>query len=236
MADKYWEFKQDGVTYNFYDLPKGFVLTGSIRFSGKDLTELPDLSEVIIEGYFDCSDNKLTSLKGAPKKVGGNFLCFGNNLTSLEGAPQEVGGSFLCSDNRLESLEGAPQKVGGYFDCTNNRLTTLKGAPQKVGNDFMCSYNQLTSLFKLPQIKKGIIICDDALGQEYGFSDSLNSGIKPEDLLESSRYQNEAKIDDLRQLSQLKEKTMQENAPKIAKTQAAFEAWLKNNGKDAPTK
>ena len=82
------------------------------------------------------------------------------------------------------------------------------------------------------------IYCDDALGQEYGFSDSLDSGIKSEDLLKSPRYQNEVKIDDLRQLSQLREKTMQENTSKIAKTKAAFEAWLKQNGggKNLPEK
>lgn len=81
------------------------------------------------------------------------------------------------------------------------------------------------------------IYCDDALGQEYGFSD-FSEGIKSEDLLKSPRYQNEVKIDDLRKLSQLKEKSIKENASKIAKTKAVFEAWLKQNGggKNLPEK
>ena len=70
----------------------------------------------------------LTSLKGAPQKVGGDFKCDFNKLSSLEEAPQEVGWSFDCSDNYLTSLEGAPQKVGRNFDCSNNPdLHSLEG-------------------------------------------------------------------------------------------------------------
>ena len=59
-----------------------------------------------------------------------------NELTSLKGAPQKVGGDFICDDNKLTSLEGAPQKVDGNFTCSNNQLTSLKGAPKEVGGDF----------------------------------------------------------------------------------------------------
>lgn len=54
------------------------------------------------------------------KEVTGNFYCFENQLTSLKGAPQKVGGDFWCQDNKLVSLKGAPQKVGGNFVCYNN--------------------------------------------------------------------------------------------------------------------
>ena len=41
---------------------------------------------------FDCGGcHSLTSLKGAPKKVGGDFSCFNcKSLTSLKGAPKKV--------------------------------------------------------------------------------------------------------------------------------------------------
>ena len=40
-------------------------------------------------------------------------------LTSLEGAPEKVGGDFFCRDcNSLTSLEGAPKKIGGKL-CSN---------------------------------------------------------------------------------------------------------------------
>jgi hypothetical protein len=104
-----------------------------------------------VKGYFDCRENQLTSLEGAPQEVGDDFYCSDNQLTSLEGAPQKVGEEFDCSDNQLTSLEGAPQIVRGYFDCSSNGLTSLKGGPQSVGKDFNCSGNQLTSLKGGPQ-------------------------------------------------------------------------------------
>jgi len=74
-------------------------------------------------------------------KVGGGFDCSNNKLTTLEGAPQEVRGGFYCNNNNLTSLECAPQKVGGNFNCSSNNLTSLECAPQKVGGDFYCRHN-----------------------------------------------------------------------------------------------
>jgi hypothetical protein len=39
----------------------------------------------VVGENFDCRNNKLTSLEGAPEVVGGSFDCRNNNLTSLEG-------------------------------------------------------------------------------------------------------------------------------------------------------
>jgi hypothetical protein len=70
--------------------------------------------------------------------VGGDFECNNNQLTTLAGAPQTVDGSFDCANNRLTTLAGAPQTVGGGFNCAGNQLTTLAGAPQTVDGDFSC--------------------------------------------------------------------------------------------------
>ncbi len=86
--------------------------------------------EAYWEGDFDCSYNKLTSIEGSPKEVGGGFYCDHNSLTSLEGCPKEVGGDFYCNDNSLTSLEGSPKEVGGHFDCHDNKLTPLEGCPK----------------------------------------------------------------------------------------------------------
>ena len=110
-------------------------------------------------GDIDCSYNKLTTLRGAPQKIGGSFRCFGDELTSLKGASQEIGGGFDCSFNNLTTLEGSPQKVGKSFNCGNNNLTTLKGSPQKVGRNFVCSFNNLTSLKEAPQEISGGFNC-----------------------------------------------------------------------------
>ena len=71
-----------------------------------------------VDGYFDCDGcPSLTSLEGAPQKVGGNFYCSNcTSLKSLEGAPQEVVGDFYCRNcPSLKSLEDAPKKIGGRF-------------------------------------------------------------------------------------------------------------------------
>ncbi|MBO4625800.1 MAG: PcfJ domain-containing protein [Alphaproteobacteria bacterium] len=151
----------DGEDYDLFDLPKKLVVDGDLNLSNLGLSELPDLSEWEIRDDFYCSDNQLTSLAGAPQKVGGDFECSGNQLTSLNGAPEKVGGYFDCSRNQLTSLNGAPEKVGGDFDCSYNQLTSLNGAPKEVAGSFECLHNQLTSLNGAPEKVGGNFYCSN---------------------------------------------------------------------------
>lgn len=98
------------------------------------------------------ASSKLTSLPFKFGKVSGDFNCFDNNLASLEGAPREVGGDFNCSYNELASLEGAPLRVGGSFYCYDNNLHSLEGAPREVGGDFGCAFN--LTRFTIEDVKK----------------------------------------------------------------------------------
>ena len=251
---KYLPFEQDGKTYNLYDMPKGFVIKADLDLSDIGLTELPDLSEVVVKGDFYCSDNQLTSLEGSPQKVDGDFICSCNKLTSLEGAPQRVGGGFYCSINQLTSLEGAPKEVGGKFDCSynqltslegapqtvggdfncyENRLTTLEGAPQSVGGYFRCYNNQLTSLVGLPQMKECMkIYCDYSLGNKYG----LDWAFSYEQLCASPLYRSEDAMNRVRnKLPQENIETkpastkQQEKAETETKTKQQQEAFEKTN-------
>lgn len=113
-------------------LPGGyFLVPGNIDLNMQGLTELPDLTNVIVKGNFECICNNLTSLKGAPKYVGGDFLCIGNELTSLKYAPRYVGGNFECYSNELTSLKGGPRIVGGTVNTHECPLPNLEYAPQK---------------------------------------------------------------------------------------------------------
>src|SRR5690554_3311992 len=123
---------------------KTVKVTGNVILRGLGLTKIP-INFTEVGRDFNCSYNKLTSLKGAPKYVGGSFYCRSNELTTLVGAPEEVGDSFYCSNNKLTSLEGAPEEVGSNFYCSYNNLTSLEGAPKEVGSDFYCSDNPLKS-------------------------------------------------------------------------------------------
>jgi hypothetical protein len=136
-------------------------VTGNFNCYNNQLTSLEGAPQTV-GGNFNCQDNQLISLEGAPQTVGGDFYCDDNQLTSLEGAPQTVGGNFSSRNNRLTSLEGAPQSIEGDFDCYNNQLTSLKDAPQKIGGEFNCSQNQLTSLEGAPQ----------SVGKWFGCSDN----------------------------------------------------------------
>ena len=84
---------------NYTINPDGSIdVDGDVYLYRKGLTKIP-LKFRKVSGYFDCHDNRLTSLEGAPTSVGGDFNCNYNQITSLEGAPLSVGGNFYCKNN-----------------------------------------------------------------------------------------------------------------------------------------
>ena len=95
---------------------------GDVNLVRKNLMEFPEYIQFgVVKGTFNCSGNRLTSLRGCPREVRlGNFLCNHNQLTSLEGVPKKVEKIFDCSNNKLTSLEGAPKEVRWNFDCSHN--------------------------------------------------------------------------------------------------------------------
>jgi transposase len=147
---------------------------GYVNLYNKGLKSI-DVQFGVVNGSFDCSYNKLTSLKGSPKKVTIDFNCSSNRLESLEDGPIEVTDdyncrgnileslkgspeivkAFICTYNELESLEDGPKKVTKRFNCSNNYLTSLEGGPKEVGDEYRCSYNRLTTLKGCPEEVKG---------------------------------------------------------------------------------
>ena len=110
-------------------------------------------------GYFNCFNNKLTTLEGAPQTVGGDFYCNDNKLTTLKGSPKSVGGNFECSGNQLTSLEYGPESVGGNFDCHSNQLTSLEGLPE-IGGYINCRRNQIIDFRGVPEFFEGYFYCE----------------------------------------------------------------------------
>jgi hypothetical protein len=99
---------------NYTVNPDGSIdVNGDVSLSYDGLTELP-LTFNKVTGYFDCSNNKLTSLKGCPRWVGGYFGCGYNDLTSLEFSPDYIGGSFWCQYNNLTD-NYCDTEIGGDF-------------------------------------------------------------------------------------------------------------------------
>ena len=110
-------------------------VNGDVDLGVYDLDKIP-FKFGIVTGYFNCSNNKLTSLYGCPREVGGQFHCLSNRLTNLIGGPQEVGRDYRCDDNRcddnrLESLEGCAGDIGSTFNCSS-----------VINGDIKCRYNK----------------------------------------------------------------------------------------------
>jgi hypothetical protein len=80
----------------------------------------PSTGLLDVDGDFNCEQQNLADFKGVRfGHVNGYFDCHNNQLTSLEGAPQTVGWGFYCDNNQLTSLVGAPQTVS-HFYCSDN--------------------------------------------------------------------------------------------------------------------
>ena len=114
---------------------------GNVDLWDKRLNEIP-LNFNKVTGYFSCSYNNLTSLKGCPKWVGGDFSCHYNKLLDIDCDIQIVDGAFYCQNNRITTLKGSPKYVGS-FHCNGNFITDLKGCPKYIKTNFDCRYNLL---------------------------------------------------------------------------------------------
>ena len=78
-----------------------------------------------IRGGFNCSNNELKTLKGAPNEITLFFNCTGNNLTTLIDGPKKVGGAYYCSDNLLNDVYGFPEHFNGSYYMGNNPVEEI---------------------------------------------------------------------------------------------------------------
>lgn len=130
---------------DFSKCPPNMIFNGDVNLSYMYVKELPDLSNSVVLGKFDCSGNYLKDLKGSPKAVFGNFYCseqhdkkfddFGH-FKSLKGAPKDVWGCFYGYHVRINSFEGLsdhieigpcfdPDQMYGFADYHNRRKKEL---------------------------------------------------------------------------------------------------------------
>ena len=112
--------------------PDGRLLVEtSLDFRNRDLTELPNLSNVVVQGDFLFSMNELTSLKGAPYSVSGDFRGALNRVKDLRNLPRHIGGVADLSGNRLRSLKGAEGTEVDVLNVTGNPgLKDLENPPK----------------------------------------------------------------------------------------------------------
>jgi hypothetical protein len=145
---------------NKYDI-KNYVVNadGTVDVNGDVYLEVPEISQIPIKFGKVSGDfciqwllnnrNKLTSLEGSPREVGGGFYCNNNQLVSLEGAPRKVGGDFVCFRNKLTSLEGISQYISGNIKCQDNQLRDVRGVKDGWRGRFYSQGNPVHKIFKL---------------------------------------------------------------------------------------
>jgi hypothetical protein len=139
---------------------------GDVNLWGKKLESIP-LNFNIVNGYFECDDNNLTSLKGCPVRVGNEFYCNYNRLTSLQYSPQYMeNGNFGCGWNKIESLQYCTKLIRGDFYCYNNELTSLEYHPTVYGR-FYCSNNQINTFENFYYYKEDVYFYNNPIYDIY---------------------------------------------------------------------
>ena len=135
---------------------------GSVHISNKHLTKFPmDFGKVT--GYFDCYENKLTTLIGSPKYVGDFFNCGRNNITTLEGGPKIVNGAFICVRNQLTDFYGFPDRVKDVDMNGNNVNEILNLSPYKT--NYLPNFIKYINEFSV--IQEGQYIIKEKLQRAY---------------------------------------------------------------------
>lgn len=113
---------------------------------------------VDVDSRVDISYCNLTSIPIQFGVVNGGFNCSNNKLKSLKGSPSHITMSFNCSENPLKNLSYFPKQVGQYvhlgnidmkmllsLDIVNTSKTILISHPENQAiiepiKDFMVNY------------------------------------------------------------------------------------------------
>lgn len=77
-----------------------------------------------MHGDFNCSTNKLTSLKYSPKVISEDFICTQNNLENLEFCLDTIK-NIQAEHNKINTLKYFPKIVGGNCYLGGNDLENI---------------------------------------------------------------------------------------------------------------
>ena len=90
----------------------------------------PQTGLVDVDGSFDCEELGLSDFKGVRfGAVEDYFDCRDNQLTSLEGAPLSVGGNFYCPFNTISA-----ETLNGVIVMMSDKKITLEQAVSDLWN------------------------------------------------------------------------------------------------------
>lgn len=120
-----------------------------------------DLS-INVDGDVNLVSQKLTYLPLNFNIVNGNFDCYNNKLKSLIGSPNNVLYCYDCSGNSLASTQYMPKRIGEYLNLSYNRLKDIKHIPTDIKGDIYIHNNPIYSLVNIfiGKIDKGDYIVE----------------------------------------------------------------------------
>ena len=95
---------------------------GDVILIKKDLKEFPEYIQFgTVEGDFDCSNNKLKTLRGCPRVVQGSFNCSGNQLKSpFSDRAIKVTENVFC----IGAFEELPESIENIFHVQQGKIYT----------------------------------------------------------------------------------------------------------------
>jgi hypothetical protein len=122
--------------------PKGEVIVkGDVDMSYLNLSDIPYKFKYI-SGYFNCSNNQLTTLKNAPKEIGGGFNGDSNNLKNIKYLPkcirylkEDIYSNYSFRANPLTTLEHIPKNIKDgciYFSWSDEMYEYFKCNLDKI--------------------------------------------------------------------------------------------------------
>jgi hypothetical protein len=95
----------------------------------------------VAEGFFNLSNNNLTSLEGCPEEAF-SFSCRDNKeLKSLVGGPKKIKYFYNCSGTGIENFIGAPEELHTVSCLNLPNLKSLKGFPKRIRYELYISGN-----------------------------------------------------------------------------------------------
>ena len=136
--------------------------TGEILISNHDANKLTGKLPLVfgkINGNFNCSHLKLTTLEGCPTEVNGDFYCSHNLLKNLKDSPKIVRDNYFCNNNLLTSLEGCVKRIDANFYCGDNKLIDLSNGPTYVCHLYACSHFGEASILRGDKIECMMFRC-----------------------------------------------------------------------------
>lgn len=164
------------------------VVDGYFNVSGNNLTSLAYFPREVGGGIYINNNQikKFTDTKGNsyfPDHLKGDFNCSSNKLGSLKGGPSIVDGRYDCSGNKLKNLDYAPTTHPRIFNCSGNPIEDFSSTPNGslvYSNPHEIPDNIISSKNLNPQSTKVIIEPPD-IEHEAHTEEELEKGYHDED-------------------------------------------------------